>query len=246
MMPLIPLVTRRWSLSGAMVLVAILAAGSTASAQTPAHDPSEQLRAVLPADVADRVLAKIADARARQLPAAALEHRANELVAKGARPDDVERGVTRYADQLGSAQAALAQGGRTHPSDDETEAAASVIGKGVDGASVSALAQSAPSGRSLAVPLYVLSSLQDRGLPSDQALARVQADLQARLSDRELQDHAGQSEDPHGKPAVTGRDLGASKRPASAGRPSTVPANGGQGTRPVSPPARPDHPSGRP
>jgi hypothetical protein len=195
-MPLIPLVTRRWGLSGAMALLAILAAGSSASAQTPAHDPSEQLRAVLPADVADRVLAKIADARARQLPAAALERRTNELVAKGARPDDVERGVTRYADQLGSAQAALAKGGRPHPSDDETEAAASAIGKGVDGAAVSAFAQSAPPGRSLAVPLYVLSSLVDRGLPSDQALARVQADLQARLSDRELQDHAGQSEDP--------------------------------------------------
>lgn len=251
LMPLMTLTPRRWSFLGAMVVVATLATGPMASAQTPAHDPSEQLRSVLPSDVADRVLGKIAEARARQLPAAALEHRANELVAKGARPGDVEQGVTNYADQLDSAHVALAKGGRDHPSNDETEAAASVIGKGVDGGSVSALAQSAPSGRSLAIPLYVLASLMDRGLPSDQAIARVQADLQARLSDRELQDKAGQSDDPPGKPAVTGRDLGASKRPESAGRPSTVPANAGQGTRPGTAPegttpTQPSHPSGRP
>ena len=49
---------------------------SSAAAQTPAHDPSDRLREILPADVAERVLARIADARARALPAAALENRA--------------------------------------------------------------------------------------------------------------------------------------------------------------------------
>ena len=55
----------------------ILLAAATASAQTPAFDPSARLREVLPADVAQKVLATIAAARAHELPAQALEN--NEL-----------------------------------------------------------------------------------------------------------------------------------------------------------------------
>src|SRR5258708_16031361 len=45
------------------------------SAQTPARDPSARLKEVLPADVAARVLAPIADARPPALPPAALANR---------------------------------------------------------------------------------------------------------------------------------------------------------------------------
>ena len=55
-------------------------------AQTPAKDPSARLREVLPADVAQRVLARIADARDHQLPAEALENRALKFAAKGVDP----------------------------------------------------------------------------------------------------------------------------------------------------------------
>jgi phage-related tail protein len=108
---------------------------------------------------------------------------------------------------------------------------------------VSALAKSAPSGRSLAVPLYVIGSLIDRGLPSDQALQKVQERLQARATDADLQALpaqavAGQSN----KPAQTGRDLAATKRPAGAGAgraasgaPAGVPANAGAAVRPTVP-----------
>ena len=51
----------------AAVLATIFAV-SGVGAQTPAADPSAKLREVLPADVADRVLAKIATARAHDLP----------------------------------------------------------------------------------------------------------------------------------------------------------------------------------
>ena len=61
------IIPRRWALRAATAL-ACAAGIPAASAQTPAADPSTRLRAVLPPDVADHVLAQIADARARQLP----------------------------------------------------------------------------------------------------------------------------------------------------------------------------------
>ncbi len=143
---------------------------------------------------------------------------------------------------------AQARGGRP-ATGDEVEAGAEAMRQGVDGAAVSALAKSAPSGRSLAVPLYVIGALADRGLPSDEALKRVQARLQARASDAELQKIpgelppqavAGQAN----RPAETGRDLAATKRPGAgaagggagvAGRPAGVPAprgGAGAGQRP--------------
>lgn len=239
------IIPRRWMLPAATAL-ACAAAVSTASAQTPAADPSTQLRAVLPPDVADHVLAQIADARARQLPAAALEHRAAELAAKGAPGDVIDAAVTHLAQGLQAGRDALASAGRAHASDTETEAAAAALASGADGAAVSALARSAPSGRSLAVPLYVLSGLMNRGLPSDQALARVQAGLAARLSDRQLEAGAGHAGNPPGRPAMTGQALAGTHRPAATGRPGTLPANGGAGTRMTAPAAPGSHPRGRP
>jgi hypothetical protein len=195
-----------WMVLGGVVLAAALAS-SPVLAQTPAHDPSARLRAVLPAEIADRVLATIADARARALPAAALEQRALELDAKGASAKDIEADVKRHASSFGDAQAALKRGGRANPAAEETEAAASAMSKGVDGSAVSDMAKRTPSSRSLAVPLYVLSSLMDRGLPSDEALSQVWTDLDAQASDEQMQRRA---------------------RPANSAR--------AQGTRPVSPP----------
>ena len=224
-------------------LIAVSALSVSAiGAQTPANDPSARLREVLPADVADRVLARIADARARQLPAAALEQRALKFAAKGVPPRDIERSVAEQADRMDKAKQSLETARGQKPSGDEVEAGAEALRKGVSGSEVSALAKSAPSGRSLAVPLYVIGGLIDRGLPSDQALARVQERLQARVTDRELESLPAQAVAGKAhKPAETGRDLAATKRPGSAGRgtvggpPAGVPGNGGTGTRPSTP-----------
>ena len=237
-------IRRRWALPAVLTLAC--AVGVPAAAQTPAGDPSAQLRSVLPPDVADHVLAQIADARARQLPAAALEHRAAELAAKGAPAGVIDGAVTDLARGLAAGSDALARGGRAHPEDAETEAAAAALAAGADGAAVSSLARSAPSGRSLAVPLYVLSGLMARGLPSDQALARVQAGLAARLGDRQLEAGADHAANAPGRPAVTGQDLAATHQPPASGRPGTLPANGGAGTRPGMPAASGSHPRGRP
>ena len=227
----------------ALLVVATVMVAQRSSAQTPAKDPSVRLKEVLPADVAQRVLARIADARARELPASALENRALKFAAKGVDPKDIERSVNEQAQRMESARSALANGRGSKPAGDEIEAGAEAMRKGVDGASVALLAKSAPRDRSLAVPLFVIGSLTDRGLPSDQALQRVLTRLNARASDTDLermpgelppQAIAGQAN----RPAETGRDFGQSHKPTTTGRPATagppagVPGNGGAKSNP--------------
>ena len=229
--------------SFAALVLAIALSGQSAVAQTPAKDPSARLREVLPADVAQRVLARIAQARERQLPAEALENRALKFAAKGVDPKSIERSVNEQAARMETARAALGNGRSTNPAGDEIEAGAEAIRKGVDDASVTLLARSAPSGRSLAVPLFVIGSLTDRGLSSSDALQRVLARLNARASDAELERMPGElpPQAVTGRanpPAATGRDFGQSHKPASAGRPATagppagVPGNAGAKSNP--------------
>lgn len=238
-----------------LALVAMMSVAGVSTAQTPARDPSARLREVLPADVAQRVLARIADARAHQLPAEALENRALKFAAKGVDPKSIERSVSEQADRMENARAALASGRRAQPAGDEIEAGAEAMRKGVDGASVSLLAKSAPSGRSLAVPLFVIGSLTDEGLTSQQAMQRVLERLNEHASDSDLESMPGllpaqAAGGQANRPTSTGRDFGQSHRPASSGRPATagppagVPGNGGsksnpgQGHRPPPPPNR--------
>jgi hypothetical protein len=244
--------------------VAMLAAlasaslGSSLAAQTPANDPSARLKEVLPADVADRVLDVIAKARARDLPAQALENRALKFAAKGVDPKAIEKSIEEQVERMDEAKDALQKGRGRKPADDEVAAGAEALRKGVDGAKVAELAKTAPSGRSLAVPLYVIGSLIDRGLKSDAALQRVRDRLEARASDVDLehlpaelpeQAASGQGH----KPAETGRDLAATKRPGSAagagqtggagGPPAGVPANPGARGRPATPPGQSNKPT---
>ena len=224
----------RFTRTVAALVAATALAASPLAAQTPAKDPSTRLKEVLPADVAERVLATIASARARQLPAAALEHRALKFAAKGVAPKDIERSVAEQAERMDKAKLALESRRGTKPSGDEIDAGAEAMRKGVDGAALSAMAKGAPSGRSLTVPLTVVGSLIDRGLPADEALKRVWTRLDARATDREIERLPAQAiAGKANQPAQTGRDLAATKRPGSAGRSSGV------GAAPVSLPARP-------
>lgn len=227
----------------ALLFLATVLVAQVSSAQVPARDPSARLREVLPADVAQRVLALIADARARELPAAALENRALKFAAKGVDPTNIERSVNEQAQRMESARSALASGRGSKPDGDEIEAGAEAMRKGVDGASVTMLAKQAPSGRSLAVPLFVIGSLTDRGLTGGQALQRVLDRMNARASDADLESMPGElpAQAIAGKanrPAETGRDFGQSHKPAARGRPATagppagVPANGGAKSNP--------------
>jgi hypothetical protein len=229
--------------ASALLLLATALAVQSSSAQVPSRDPSTRLREVLPADVAQRVLARIADARARQLPAQALENRALKFAAKGVDPKDIERSVNEQAARMELARIALSSGRGSVPAGDEVEAGAEAMRKGVDAPSVSLLAKSAPSGRSLAVPLFVIGSLTDRGLPSEEALRRVLTRLQARASDADLESMPGELppqavSGQSNRPAETGRDFGQSHknpkvgRPARSGPPAGVPGNGGEKSNP--------------
>jgi hypothetical protein len=223
------------------LMLALVLAPRSSGAQVPAGDPSARLRAVLPADVAQRVLARIAQARARQLPADALENRALKFAAKGVDPINIERSVNEQASRMEVSKAALASARPATPAGDEIDAGAEAIRKGVDGSSIGFLAKNAPSGRSLAIPLFVIGSLTDRGLSSDDALKRVLARLKARASDADLESMPGdlpekgsngQGNGQGNRPASTGRDFGQSHKPATAGPPAGVPGNAGKKTNP--------------
>jgi hypothetical protein len=217
------------------IVGAALLAASALRAQTPANDPSERLREVLPADVAAKVLATIAEARSHNLPAQALEQRALKFAAKGVDPTLIPKSIEEQKDRMEKAKNALDNAPGRKASGEEIEAGAEALRQGVDGALVSELAKSAPSGRSLAVPLFVIGSLVDRGLPSDDALARVLARLQARASDTELEKipeglgaSHGNRPATAGRPANPGKALGTSR---GGGPPAGVPANGGKGKK---------------
>ena len=239
---------RNWTFvtlfTGAMLGAPAGVAGAQPGNPGQAYDPSARLREVLPADVAERVLATIADARSRGLPAQALERTALKGAARSVPPAEIERAVMAQEQRLEKSKANLMGAQNREPSGDEIEAGAEALRQGADGKSVSELAKSAPSGRSLAVPLHVLGSLVARGLPSDEALAKVLERLNARAEDAQLAQLPEQvGSHPTGKPDLTGPDLAGTKRPASAGGPPAgVPANGGARTVP----ATPNRPTGRP
>jgi len=209
---------RMFAMLGAVVLLQV----GPLSAQTPAKDPSDLLREVLPADVAERVLEKIALARSRELPAGALENRALKFAAKGVKPADIEKSLDEQLSRMEEARVALESPRGRKPTGEEIEAGAESLRKGLDGAQVSELAKSAPSGRSLTVPLYVIGGLMDRGLPSDEALHRVLERLEARAADAELAALAAElpaqaADGQAHQPGMTGQDLAATKRSGAAG-----------------------------
>lgn len=145
-----------------------------------------RLLAVLPAEIAMRVLRLAADARDHRLPGSAIESAALEMRAKGAPPKLVERRVTLFARMLADAQAAMTIAGDSAPGDAEVTAAAAAIARGVTSAALREFVQSAPRDRSLALPLFVVSSLVDRGLSPRDALGRVGAALSTHAADEEL------------------------------------------------------------
>jgi hypothetical protein len=231
------------SLAG--VAFAVSLAVASAGAQTSTADLSDKLRQVLPEGIRERVIAKIAEARSRGLPAEALEQRALKFAARGVKPEDIERSVNDHSARMERVSQVLEQARARRPSDQEVDAGAEAMRKGVNGQEIAAVAKSAPSGRSLEVPFQVISSLVDRGLPSDEALERVQGMLHERRTDAELERLPGEV---GGKPALTGRELADTKRPEGVGRPAGaappagVPANPGAGARPGVKPPIPQRP----
>jgi hypothetical protein len=226
--------------SVALALMMSVASAAPVAAQEQAYDPSAKLREVLPAEIADQVIATIAASRSRGLPTQALERTALKGAARQVAPSEIQAAVAAQAALLDRSRQALAPIGRA-AADDEIEAGAEALRRGVDGSAVSELAKSTPSGRSLAVPLYVLGTLVERGLPSDDALAAVVTKLSNRATDGQIAELPAQAATAGGKPSTTGRELAGTRRAGAAGGPPVaVPANAGAGTKPTVPaPTRP-------
>lgn len=165
--------------------IALLALAVLPTVVGAQQNPVDRLGEVLPPDVAGQVLEVVATAQTRGLPGGAVANLALEGVAKGRSSEEVLAAVGQLVSDMGRAQDALLAAGRA-PGNGEIEAATAAIRMGIDGESVSELARSGPSGRSLAVPLLVMGGLAERGLPSDQALAAVRDRLAARADDAAL------------------------------------------------------------
>jgi len=225
-----------------MLMTALLTFATSVMAQT--DDAAARLKEVLPAPVAGRVLAVIARARAHELPAEALENRALKFAAKGVQPDSIEKSVVEHEARMERGKETIERARGNRASADEVEAAAEVLRKGVGGPALSDFAKSAPSGRSLAVPLYVVGGLLDRGVSPDDAMRRVAAGLRTRATDHDLEKIAsefpprGNNGSGHG-PDMTGRPvdgpgngIGFARGRGAGGPPNGVPANGGSSAKP--------------
>jgi len=226
-----------------ILMTALLTVASSAMAQT--DDAATRLREVLPAPVATRVLAVIARARAHELPTDVLENRALKFAARGVQPDSIEKSVVDHEARMERGKETLERARGNKAAADEVDAAAEVLRKGVGGPALSDFAKSAPSGRSLAVPLYVVGGLLDRGMASDDAMRRVAAGLRARASDHDLEkmqsevqfrgnngNGNGRGPDMTGRPSDgPGNGIGFA-RGHGGGPPAGVPANGGSSAKP--------------
>ena len=227
----------RWT--SVIALLGMVAFAPSPAAQSSAApgvvDPAVRLRQELPPDIADRVLATIADARARGLAATALEQRALKFSARGVAPAAIERSVAEQAQRQAQVKSLLEAARSAPPSVDEMEAGAEAMREGVDGSDVSAIAKSAPSGRSLSVPLYVLGSLTSHGLTSSDALERVKQRIAAGATDADLEslpaESAGDGAGPADAPGQVKHEAGdhpgnASGSGVGNGPPAGVPGNG--------------------
>jgi hypothetical protein len=213
------------------------------SAMAQTDDASTRIKEVLPAPFATRILTVIARARAHELPAEALENRALKFAAKGVQPDSIEKSVVEHEARMERGKESIERARGSKAAADEVEAAAEVLRKGVDGPALSEFAKSAPSGRSLAVPLYVVGGLVDGGVPSNDALRRVAAGLRAKASDRDLEKLAsefpprgnngnGRGPDMTGRPTDGPGNNGIGFARGHDKRPVGVPANGGAAAKP--------------
>lgn len=247
--------------AGLVAVFAVMLTGGrgSAAAQDVAGDPSARLAAVLPASVAQRVLALIRSARAEGLPADALANRSLKFAARGIAPAAIARAADDQLARMRTARDVLRGARPKPPSGDEIEAGAEALREGVSGSDVATLAKSAQDGRSVAVPLYVLGSLVSAGVPASDALQRVDAKLKSNASDADIE-AAGRDAAASHRPAEAGRGNGAGPGhsggvsapapgapPAGAhgGPPAGVPGNAGKRGRPTSPPGQSGKPPGQ-
>lgn len=159
--------------------------GSSGSSEVPSA--SARIKKLLPQATADRVLAAIASARNRGLPASALENRALKFAAKKIAPSEIEDAISADAEAMGKAEKLLTASGRRYPSAEEIDAVAQLLGEGADSASIGAIAKFAAAGRSIDVPLRVGAELVATTSSPHETLARVEDRVRGGATDAQLE-----------------------------------------------------------
>jgi hypothetical protein len=167
------------------VLAAQAAAGASASSHTKA-DVHAGKRESASVESSASVDAEISAARERGLPERPIRRRVAEGRAKGASETQVAASARRMRVNLETAHEAMVNAGRARPSDGEVERGAYVMERGYTRAQLQAVAQSAPSDRSLVVAFDALARLSARGIPTTRALAQVQSKLEAGAPDASI------------------------------------------------------------
>ena len=169
------------------VASSVLTATSATNPPADGGSASVRLKDALPHASAQRVLAAIASARSRGLPATMLENRALKFATKHVKSADIEDAILADADAMGKAQQLLVAAGRREPSAEEIDATAQLLGEGADSASIASLAKFAGAGRAVAVPLRVGAELVATSASPQETLARVEDKVRGGATDAQLE-----------------------------------------------------------
>jgi hypothetical protein len=185
-------------------------AGSSASGTSTS---SVEIPSSFSAESRAKMEATVKAAREKNLPQQPMQQRVAEGQAKGASEVQIVAAVQKVEARMEATQSAMIRAGRTEPQPQEVQAGEQAMERGATDAQIEALVKHAPSDRSLVVAFDVLSKLEARGIPVDNALAQVQAKLDARASDDAIASltagvrgtGAGAVSVPAGKPDGAGR-----------------------------------------
>lgn len=128
-----------------------------------------RLEDALPAAQAAQVRRMAMEARDAGVPPGLVIRKAVEGAAKGYPPDRIVAALESYSAQLRVASGLVGRGQRP----EAVAAAAEALRRGVPPDAIRSVAARNREGRSLAVPLIVLSDLTEAGVPADNALEMV-------------------------------------------------------------------------
>lgn len=198
-----------------------------------------------------KIEAAFSAAHTKSLPDQILRERLTEAQAANAAEADVVTSIEKLESQLEETQQALVQSGRQNPTADEITAAATAMGRGLTSTQISALAKQAPADRSLVVAFTTLNKLAARGQPIDQALASVQAKLEAKATDDAIATLTADAPNAATAPATPApaavtnpaKDSAAANAPKDAAAPAAKPD--AQGAKADAPAAKPDAPAAK-
>ena len=155
----------RWVVAGTAALV-VAAAPPEARAQDA---DAARLEDVLPAEHAARVRQMAMEARDAGVPPGLVIRKAVEGAAKGYPPERIVAALEGYSARLREATGLVGRDQRP----EAVAAAAEALRRGVPANAIRGVAEHNRDGRSMAVPLIVLSDLTEAGVPADNALEMV-------------------------------------------------------------------------